>query len=367
MSALRKKGKTMHDILQELPDTRERRGLLGWWLRLTAPPGAQQYERAASHQERERLRRSQLTSFTAPFVFIAPLLLLQQASVDTGTLIGILVLMSVSLLALLFNRAGKQTAAALFLILAMDGVIEGALLTAPGGLGSGWLLSFDLFIIPLIAVGVLLQRRFLWIFLLLHVGCILGDFYGLPHTQDLTLLIKQWHGPAIAFARPVLIQIGGCLFSFIEVRSTDEAIRRADRAQLVVALQRSIAREKEDLERSVLEIQNILTRAANGDFAVRSSLPQEHALWRINVALNTLFTRLQRSKQTERQVEQEIQRLADALQAARRGQHASWPLPGGGPLDPLIRELRAAVGVDQHTAHAENPAQKKYHRPSGLL
>lgn len=358
----------MHDILQDIPDIRERGGLFGWWLRLTAPPGAQQYERAGSHQERERLRRSQLTSFTAPFVFVAPLLLLQQASVDMGTLIGSVVLMSVSLLALAFNRAGKQTTAALLLILAMDGVIEGALLTAPGGLGSGWLLSFDLFIIPLIAVGVLLQRRFLWIFLLLHIGCILGDFYGLPHTQDLTLLITQWHGPAIAFARPVLVQIGGCLLSFIEVRSTDEAIRRADRAQLVVALQRSIAREKEDLEHSVLEIQNILTRAANGDFAVRSSLPQDHVLWRINVALNTLFTRLQRSKQTERQTEQEIVRLADALQAARRGQYASWPLPSGGPLDPLIRELRVTVGVDPLSSYTENPTSKKYPpRPSGQL
>lgn len=357
----------MHDILQDLPDTKERRGRLGWWLRLTAPPGAQQYDRAVSHQERERLRRSQLTSFTAPFVFIAPLLLLQQASTDMGTLMGIIVLMAVSFLALIFNRAGKQTVAALLLVLAMDGVIEGALLTAPGGLGSGWLLSFDLFIIPLIAVGVLLQRRFLWIFMLLHIGCILGDFYGLPHTQDLTLLINQWHGPAIAFARPVLIQIGCCLLSFIEVRSTEEAIRRADRAQLVVALQRSIAREKEDLERSVLEIQDILTRAANGDFAVRSSLPQEHVLWRINVALNNLFTRLQRSKQTERQTEQEIIRLAEALQATRKGQNVPWPLPSGGPLDPLIRELRAAAGVDTSSSYTETPTSMKYPRSPGSL
>src|SRR5689334_7578042 len=86
----------------------------GWWLRLTAPPGARQYDQAPTHRQREHLRRSQLTSWTAPFVFLAPLLLLQQAAGgDPGTTIAIVVLMFTSLLALIFNRAGQQVVAAL--------------------------------------------------------------------------------------------------------------------------------------------------------------------------------------------------------------------------------------------------------------
>lgn len=205
----------MFGIFQD-DDQPKRSGIGDWWLRLTAPPGAWKYDQAMSHQEREQLRRSQLTSWTAPFVFFAPLLLLQQAT-DVGTSVAIVVLMLASVLALLFNRAGKQTLAALLVVLAADAVIEGAIVTAPGGLSDGWLLSFDLFVLPLIAAGVLLNCRFVWFFMLFHIGCILGDFYLLPHGADLVALIKVWHGPAIAFARPIIIQIGGCLLSFIEI------------------------------------------------------------------------------------------------------------------------------------------------------
>ncbi len=338
----------MLDILQD-DNKQKRSGLVGWWLRLTAPPGAQQYDQANNHLARERLRRSQLTSWMAPFVFFAPLLLLQQAG-DPGTLMAIIVLAATSILALFLNRAGKQTLAALLLVLSMDAVIEGALITAPGGLGSGWLLTFDLFIIPLITAGVLLHRRFLWFFMLLHISFILGDFYLLPHGQDLVDLIKAWNGPAIAFARPLIIQIGGCLLSFIQVRSTDQAIIRADRAQFIAQLQLSIVKQKEELDTGIREILSILTRAANGDFTVHISLPQENMLWQIAVALNNLFTRLQRSRQAEtllRQVEQEAAQLTVALRTEQRGLPANWPQPNGGPLDPLIRQLQVAARQSQ--------------------
>jgi hypothetical protein len=346
----------MLDILQE-DNKQKRSGILGWWLRLTAPASAQQYDQANNHLTRERLRRSQLTSWTAPFVFFAPLLLIQQAG-DPGTLVAIIVLTSISLLALVLNRAGKQTLAALLLVLSMDAVIEGALITAPGGLGSGWLLTFDLFIIPLITAGVLLHRQFLWFFMLLHISFILGDFYLLPHGPDLEALIKAWNGPAIAFARPIIIQIGGSLLSFIQVRSTDQAIIRADRAQFVAQLQQSIVKQKEELDAGIREILSILTRAANGEFTLHISLPQENILWQIAAALNNLFTRLQRSRQAEmllRQVEQEAAQLTVALQTEQSGLPAKWPQPNGGPLDPLIRQLQVVSHKAQGAQHHVTP------------
>lgn len=357
----------MLDILQD-DDRQKRRGIGGWWLHLTAPSGARQYDQAVSHRQREQLRRSQLTSWTAPFVFLAPLLLLQQAA-DTGTFIGIVVLMSTSVLALFFNRAGKQTLAALLLVFSMDAVIEGALVTASGGLSSGWLLSFDLFAIPLIAVGVLLNRRFLWLFMALHIGCILGDFYLLPHGADLVTLIQKWHGPAIAFARPLIIQIGGGLLSFIEVRSTDEAIMRADRAQLVAQLQEVSLKQKEELDRGIQEILSILTRAANGDFTVVSSLPQENVLWQIVVALNTLFTRLQRSRQAEallHQFEQEAAQLAEILRKELSGQPVQWPRSNGGPFDALVWQLQILLRQYQLQGDSPQPSARPTNRSTHL-
>lgn len=345
-------------------------GRFGWWLRLTAPPGAQQYDKALTHQERERLRRANLTSFTAPFVFLSPLLLLQQAG-DMGTMVAIVTLMSASIIALFFNRAGHQVVAALLLILAMDATIEGALLTAPGGLSSGWLLSFDLFVIPLIAAGVLLNRQFLWGFMFFHVACILGDFYGLHHDPDLVTLIARWHGPAIAFARPLIIQIGCCLLSFIEVKSTDQAIQRADRAQLIANLQASIAHEKQQLEDGIQELVVVLSNAANGNYASSAQLPRDSALWRIGIAIETLFARLRSGRQTEQATQQllrEIQTLTTLVRAARSGQAVQWPRPNNGMLDPLVRELRALVpGISAEGSVEENAPFSQRRTPPARL
>ena len=340
-------------------------GRFGWWLRFTAPPGAQQYDKASTHQERERLRRASLTSFTAPFVFFSPLLLIQQAN-DAGTMAAIVVLMATSLVALFFNRLGQQVLAALLLVLAMDATIEGALLTAPGGLGSGWLLSFDLFVIPLITVGVLLDRRFLWAFMCIHIACILGDFYLLPHGADLVALIAKWHGPTIAFARPLIIQIGGCLLSFIEVKSTDQAIQKAERAQLVAALQASIAEEKKQLEEGIQELVVILSNAANGKYTTSAQLPRDSALWRIGNAIETLFARLQSGRQTEQATQQllrEIQILTALIRAARAGQPVQWPATNNGSiLDPLVREIKVLFAGTAQTTFLEesiSPLQRR--------
>ncbi|MGH2507322.1 MAG: hypothetical protein ACRDHZ_07940, partial [Ktedonobacteraceae bacterium] len=259
--------------MHEYQNTR-RQKRRGWWLRLTAPPGADEYSQVLDQAEREHLRHAQLTSYIAPFVFIVPLLFIQQAF-DAGTAVGITVVMSMSVLAILCNRAGQQVIAALLLVLSMDVVLEGTLITAPGGLGSGWLLTFDLFVIPLIIVGVLLNRRFLWIFMLLHITCILGDFYLLPHAPDLIALIALWHGPTVVFVRPIILQIGGYLLGWLAVRSTDEAIVRADRAEVVADLQKSIVQEKKQLEDAIQELLVVLTHAANGFLDTRASLSQD--------------------------------------------------------------------------------------------
>lgn len=334
------------------------RDFLGLWLRFTAPAGTRNYEQASSRSERESLRRAGLTSYVAPAVFFAPLLLLQQAS-DPSTLASIVTLMIVACIAIIFNRLGKQTIAALLLVLSIDVVIEGSLLTASGGLSTGWLLTFDLFVLPLITVGVLLSRRYVWIFMIVHITCILGDFFLMPHAPDLQLLIQQWHGPAIAFARPIIIQLGAALLCFVEVLSTDQAIARADKAEELVMLREQVAQEKRALEVGIQEIVRTLTNAANGHYATNSLLSKDNVLWRISSTLNTLFHRLQSARKQEiavHQAEQDIARLLEALRASKRGQYPGWPHPSGGILDPLIKELREANTVSPPPVQQFSPA-----------
>jgi hypothetical protein len=232
------------------------------------------------------------------------------------------------------------------------------------------LLSFDLFVVPLITVGVLLNRRFLWLFMCVHVACILGDFYLLPHATDLTILIAKWHGPAIAFARPLIIQIGGCLLSFIEVKSTDQAIQRAERAQLVAALQASIAEEKKQLEEGIQQLVVVLSNAANGKYATTTELPHDSALWRIGNAIETLFARLQSGRQTEHAAHQllrEIQILTALIRAARAGQPVQWPAPNNGVLDPLVREIKSLFPGTSPATLEESATSFPRRTPPGRL
>lgn len=327
-----------------------------WWLRLTAPPSAANYDQVATDRgEREYLRRAGLTSIIAPFIFIAPLLLVQQAT-DPGSLIATAGLMFLVVFALILNRNGKQVAAALLLVIAMDGAIEGALLSA-GTLSTGWLLTFDLFAIPLVAVAVLLSRRYLWAFMMLHVAFILGDFFFLPQAKDLTDLIALWHGPAIAFARPIIVQIGLALLSNLSVRSTDQAISRADRAEDIAKLEREIANSKQQLERDAQALREALAQIASGNFKVRAQVPQGTVLWDIARSINNMLQRLERygiSEYELNRTRQEAQVLASALDDLAAGRRPLWPNRTGTFLDPIIDRLTSMSGsvAPNRSAHA---------------
>ncbi|GLV53426.1 hypothetical protein KDH_02800 [Dictyobacter sp. S3.2.2.5] len=332
-----------------------------WWLRLTAPPGTQSYDIIPDRKARDRLRKAGLISGVAPFVFFAPLLLAGQAA-DPSTLTAIGVCMAASVVALVFNRLGQQTVAALLLILAMDAVIESALLRAPGGLGDAWLLTFDLFLLPLFLPGMLLSRNAIWFFLVLHVAFILGDFYLLPHSADLDTLVAHW-GQSVAFARPLILEIGIGLLCFFQVRSTDQAIARADRAEEIAALQRIIADQKEQLEADIYKLSEVLSQAANGRFNVRADVERGNILWRVASQTNMLLTRLQTSRQSDavlKQTEIEVARLIDAIRASKRGEQVIWPLPSGGLADGLIAELRnmpASSGTGSTPPNRPRPSQ----------
>lgn len=336
-------------LLPQTPDTETDRrvgGLWGWWLRLTAPSGADRYQQplTSPRQERERLRRAALTSAIAPFVALSPFLLSAQASVDPATMAAIVLLFVIVIASLIFNRTGLQTLAAIILIAGMDLVVEGALISAGQrtGLGAGWLLTFDLFVIPLISAGVLLSRRYLWLFAALHIGLILGDYYLLPHGPDLIALVKLWNGDSIAYARPILIQLGGAVLSFVSVRSTDQAIIRADRAEDLARIQQQVAEERSQLEHDARELLTTHVRIANGDFSARAPAARDRVIFNIAASLNNLITRFQRAAQAEHQLQRtddELRRLAAAIDDANAGRPPIWPAPTGTSADLILERI----------------------------
>ena len=85
-----------------------------------------------------------------------------------------------------------------------------------------------------------------------------------------------------------------------------------------------------------------LVQAANGNINVRTPLAQQHVLWQVGIGLNTLLARLQRSGQSERELQylkQEIQRVLVGVQEAKGRRIRFWLTPGGSDMDPLVSEL----------------------------
>ncbi len=341
-----------------------RRLLVLWriWLHLTAPVGTENYSEEANADSRERLRRAGLISAIGLLIMLSPLLLLQQAFVSPQTALAGLALVVLCMISLYCNRRGWQTGASLILVLSIDGLIEAALLSAPGGLGSGWLLTFDLFVFPLLLAGVLLAPSFIGLFICLHIVLILGDFYGLAHSADLTVLIFHWGGPAVAYARPVLLQISCGVLGILEVRSTNEAIRRADRAEEIARLQQSIAQEKQQLEQSIRHIQQAIVQAANGRIVAEPAVNPDDALWQIAASLQLLFGRVLKVRELEQEkrfMTIDIARLTEAVHQTRTRQSTVWPLPNGSELDPLIRELRLAAGLHNPPGQYTEPKRRR--------
>jgi hypothetical protein len=290
---------------------------------------------------RERLRRDELTSVVALFVLLLPALLAQQALVDPVTAGAVIGVEAITLIALIFNRIGSQAIAAVLLVLGMDIVIEGSLVTAHGGLGAAWLPTFDLFVASIIAVGILLSPRFIWVFAALHVGLILGDYYLLPHSPDLAPLIQVW-GEGVAFQRAVMLQLIGAVLGFVAARSVDLAIRRADRAEELATLEHQLAEQKRQLDIGIQQLLQTHVRAANGDFTARAPLRQENILWQIASSLNNLLARMQRTAQAEHQLartEDELRRLATAIDDAQAGRQPIWPAATGTAADLILERI----------------------------
>lgn len=82
-------------------------------------------------------------------------------------------------------------------------------------------------------------------------------------------------------------------------------IKRLDRTIVnIVAMERVAAQEKRDLELGIEQLLQTHVQIANGNFAARVPLTQEHVLWKIASALNTLLARTQRLNQDMAQVQQ---------------------------------------------------------------
>jgi hypothetical protein len=327
------------------------------WLRLSGPAGDPN-DPALPLAFRERLRRGRLASTIIIGLIAIDLLLLPTVLDDMPSTIAVLGVLATCLIAVILNRAGQVTLAGYTLVLIIAGAIAMVFLGAPHGVaGLDYFPIYDLLVVPLVVGASLLPEGQVFIIAAINCAFILGDALLQPHGFN----INTSDGYSL-IAKPVIIQIIIAIVSFLWVRSTNAAIRRADRAEELAQMEHHLAEQKNQMEIGIREILNTHVRIANGDFGARAPLTQDNVLFQIAASLNNLLNRLSRAGQAEflyQRTVAEIKRLRDSLLAARSGRQPLWPAPSGTPVDSLIEVI---AGVQQRPGSAHLPPPDAYGR-----
>ncbi|HET9111419.1 MAG TPA: hypothetical protein VFN78_11380 [Ktedonobacterales bacterium] len=318
-------------------------GRVGGLLGLVAPPNP---AANAPFAERERARRGRLAGALLLVLTLIELgALVQFVFVDDdhpAMVMTLAVALAATIAAAALNRFGRTTAAGLLLVALANLPLAAIPATSFGGKFD----VVDLGALYLAAGSVLVAASVLapWsVFAVAAVNCALvaGLILGMSHTAAFDQLLAS-NNAQQAFAGPLLMQAIVALVAYSWARSVLVALRRADRAEEIAALEwRELERTRE-LEQGVRELLATHVQLANGDFQARVQPIRNPLLWQIGSSLNMLVARFARLAQVDfllRRTEQEAHALAENIRVARVGRAPLWPAPSGTPLDEVIGAL----------------------------
>ncbi|MBA2284697.1 MAG: hypothetical protein H0W02_04385 [Ktedonobacteraceae bacterium] len=319
------------------------RSPLAWWYRHTT----------SEESERDIIPRGQLASLMLLLTLVVSIAFIPAAltSDNMHVVPPVIVLFVVTFIGIVLNRRGKTTYVGILLVVAVDAALVYTLLTYTHFvLPQNAVPIYDMFVLSDIIAVSLLPIRSIFFVSLLHSIFMCADIALQPHTPDLQLLVDQ---TAYSFmVRPLTIQIVVALITYLWVRTTIKAVQRANKAELIADLERTIAQQKRELDEGVQQLLYTLVRAANGDLQVRAPLAQEHALWQVDIALNTLLARLQRANVSEielQRIRAELGRLIYMAREAKGKRTMLWFRGSGTELDPLMGELQGCYIIQSPT------------------
>ena len=354
---------------------RRRTGLMGWWIDLTAPPLLS--EGSLRLDQRERLRKAELTSYSILGVFAFLVALVSNSLASMSTAQAVVTMAVFLIITAILNRVGRMRAAAYLLPSALMLLIALSVVAAPG-LNPIGLPIFDLFVIPIILVSFIGNRQAAWFYALIAIAFIAADYTLQPHTFVQAAGVNHFDELAYEQAvygwwgminRHVALCFFAALFGWLGARSVDDAIRRADRAEEVADLERRELENKRQIEVAAQHLLEVHTRVANGDFNSRAALDRGNVLWSVGQSLNNLLQRLQRQGHAEyqlRRTEEEAQRLATALDEVNAGRYPLWPARANTVVDLLIDRVAMRgpqTGRGPAVQQQAFPPQQRPHAP----
>jgi hypothetical protein len=317
---------------------------VNWWLRLTSAGWDRPQYTVA---QRELARRSRLASWLILGLFLSLVIVSPLVTGDAQTLVAFSLFAVGLVVCAVLNRRGLVSAAGTVLVALIILVIMGPTVTSPLGLTMGQLPNYDALVIAVLVAATLLPRWAIFVVAALNSAMVVADFTLRQHhpnvQQDAALYASPTLQTISLIVRPIALELMIAVVAYLWIRGTDEAIRRADRAEEVAQLEQREAERARDLAEGVQQLLAVHIRLANGDFRARAPQLRSAPLAQIGQSLNNLIYRLARFAQAEAALQRtyaEATRLAGALQQARHGQPFTIPPPSGTPLDPVVETLR---------------------------
>ena len=272
-----------------------------WWYRLASPP---EPKGEPSFQQIERFRRGRTGSQIILALYF--LLLIAIPARFVGTNIYLLPIIAGAAFALtistVLNRMGKISTAGVIVVLTFAAFPILNIVTTPGGLSMLVLPLFGLLVLSLLCAVSFLPPGWIFVMALVNILFTLLSLIYLPRTAELSAILAIAFGGIVT---PIILsQVLISFVAYVWVRSTTQALLRADRAEELARLEHDLALQSEEvaqqkhrLEASIQKIVETHMRVANGDFDARVPMQEQNVLWQISGPLNNLLVRTQHWRQ----------------------------------------------------------------------
>ncbi|MBE3560243.1 MAG: hypothetical protein IMW89_13620 [Ktedonobacteraceae bacterium] len=315
----------------------QRKGILGRWLNLTAPPRPADM---SSLTVREYVRKAELTSVTiiAIFAFLVAI----TSNNLTGGLIGMLpiVLMAVMLaIAGWFNRKGHIYIAAYTIVISLTLLIGLAVITYPGGLKLTNFIIYDLFTIPIFASALIIHKRASLIFALLVAIFVLLDYSFHPHALITGMGANRFDEVAFEITyrqlgwwstinRNLFLILFSGLFGWLAAYSFEKSLMWAEQASNDAAVAHALADYKErsaqELSLFLSEVVDAFVAQANNQTKYLQPRPVNDPFHQAVLLLNERLRRFERLRKQQNvwassQIVQAIQQLTTLLRQIAAG------------------------------------------------
>lgn len=297
---------------------------VNWWLRATSTGWDKPQETV---QQREIARRSALLSWILLGEVVALLLFIPAALTNTPTIFSLASAAIGLFITIYLNRKGFVTAAGVLLVFFVIAATMGVIIGSPDGqVHLVYLPAYDFLGVSVILGAAVLPRSSAFIIAGIDIVIIYADLAFQGKSKDLLDALHAFGLPTLA-GRPVVILVLTAVVAFLWARGMDEAVRRADRAEELRAIEQRFNQAEAEhtarVEEFVQEIINAIGALANGQEGLML-LPLSHP-WQqqatfVNTQLRQFYKLKQGSKGNNEQIAFAAETLLRLLQRINSGQ-----------------------------------------------